>query len=96
MFADKCVLVDVSGTDPLDGIRHDVAGVPGHALAIRAGAKHTKYGVMAANQGKEFFPFVVETSGGLGRDALRLLDLVSLDRGIVPQFLSQDDKSTVS
>jgi hypothetical protein len=24
-------------------------------LAIRAGAKHTKYGVMAANQGKEFF-----------------------------------------
>ena len=73
VFADKCVLVDVSGTDPLDGIRHDVAGVPGHALAIRAGAKHTKYGVMAANQGKEFFPFVVETSGGLGRDALRLL-----------------------
>jgi hypothetical protein len=93
--------VDVSGTDPLiPSIRHDVAGhgVPGHALAIRAGAKHTKYGMMAANQlqGKEFFPVVVETFGGLGRDALRLLDLVSLDRGIVPQFLSQDDKSTVS
>ncbi len=39
------------------------------------------YGVMAANQGKEFFPFVfvAETFGGLGRDALRLLDLVSME-----------------
>jgi hypothetical protein len=28
------------------------------------------YGVMGTNQGKEFFPFVVETFGGLGRDAI--------------------------
>jgi hypothetical protein len=42
----------VTGIDPLiPSIRHDEAGVLGHALAIRAGAKHTKYGMMAANQG---------------------------------------------
>jgi hypothetical protein len=28
---------------------------------------------------EEFFPFVVESFGGLGKDALKLLDLVSLE-----------------
>jgi hypothetical protein len=43
-------------------------------LAVREGAKRTwsKYGVMAEIQGKEFFPFVVESFGGLGKDAVRL------------------------
>jgi len=80
VFADKSVLADVSGTDPLiPSLRHDVAGILGHALAVRAGAKRTKYGVMAEIQGKEFFPFVVESFGGMGKDALKLLDLVSLE-----------------
>jgi hypothetical protein len=36
VFAAKSVLVDVSGTDPLiPSLRHDVAGIPGHALAVR-------------------------------------------------------------
>ena len=52
VFADKCVLVDVSGTDPLDGIRHDVAGVPGHAESrfgrVRRRQAHQEW-VMAAN-----------------------------------------------
>ncbi len=34
---------------------------------------------MAEIQGKEFFRFVVESFGGLGKDALKLLDLVSLE-----------------
>ena len=56
VFADKSVLVDVSGTDLLiPSIRHDVAGIPGHAMAVRAGAKRTKHGVMAEIQGKEFY-----------------------------------------
>ena len=76
VFADKSVLADVSGTDPLiPSLRQDVAGIPGHALAVRAGAKRTKYGVMAEIQGKEFFPFVVESVGGLANDALKLSDL---------------------
>ena len=66
VFAAKSVLVDVSGADPLiPSLRQDVAGIPGHALAVRAGAKRTKYGVMAEIQGKEFFPIVVESFGGL-------------------------------
>ncbi len=53
VFADKSVLVDISGTDPLaPSIRRSVAGVPGRALAIRD--KRSKYGVMAA----EGFSFV--------------------------------------
>jgi hypothetical protein len=43
------------------------------AMAVRAGAKRTKYGVM------EFFPFVLESFGVCGKDALKLLDLVSLE-----------------
>ncbi len=92
-FADKSVLVDVSGTDPLiPSLRQDVAGIPGHALAVRAGAKRTKYGVMAEVQGKEFFPFVVESFGGLGKDALKMC----VARGIIPRFIRQDDETAVS
>ena len=52
-------------------------------------AKHTKYGVMAANQGKEFFQIVVKSFGSLRRDALRLLDLIGFGGGIVPQAYQQ-------
>ena len=78
--------MDVSGTAPLiPSLRHDVAGIPGHALPVRAGAKRTKYGVMAEIQGKEFFPFVVESFVRLG-----------VARGIIPRFLCQDDETALS
>ena len=69
VFATEAVLVDVSGTDTLaPSIRGDVAGPPGQALKIRAGAKSSKYGEMAAEQGKQFLPlFCVDPFGGLGR-----------------------------
>ena len=80
VFAAKAVLVDVSGTDPLaPSIRRSVVGAPGQALKIRAGAKYSKYRELAAEQGKEFFPFCIESFGGLGEEALSLLDLVALE-----------------
>ena len=56
-----------------------MAGVPGQALKIRAGAKRSKYRELAAEQGKEFLPFCIESFGGLGEEALKLLDLVALE-----------------
>lgn len=80
VFAAESRLVDVSGTDPLaPSIRRAVAGIPGQALKIRAGEKFSKYRDMAAALGKEFFPFAVESYGGLGEEALKLLDLVALE-----------------
>ena len=79
VLAAEAVLVDVSGTDPLaPSIRRAVAGTPGHALKIRAGAKRSKYGEMAA-EAREFLPFCIESYGGLGEEALKLLDLVALE-----------------
>ena len=80
VFATEGVLVDVSGTDPLSpSIRQSVAGAPGQTLKIRAGAKRSKYRELAAEQGKEFLPFCIESFGGLGEEALKLLDLVALE-----------------
>jgi hypothetical protein len=81
VFAEKSVLVDVSGTDPLiPSIPHDVAGIPSHALAIRAGAKHTNYG-----QG------VFSIFGGnfrwLGEGCPQTVEL-GFAGGIVPRFAS--------
>jgi hypothetical protein len=96
VFAAKSVLVDVSGTDPLiPSLRQDVAGIPGHALAVRAGAKRTKYGMMAEIQGKEFFPFVVESFGCLGERCPQTVRL-GVARGIIPRVLCQDDETAVS
>jgi hypothetical protein len=42
-----------------------------------ATAKRTKYAAIASRHDAELIPFVVETCGGLGPDAMALLDVIS-------------------
>jgi hypothetical protein len=42
-----------------------------------AGEKRRKYAAIASRHDAELIPFVVETCGGLGQDAIALLDVIS-------------------
>lgn len=80
VFFDKSRFTDLSGIHPLaPTYREQVAGVPGHALTIRESYKTGKYRSYAESQGKDFLAFGIESFGGLGKDALKLLDLVALE-----------------
>jgi hypothetical protein len=61
-------------------------------LASSTGAKRTKYAVIANCHDAELIPFVVESCGGLGRDAIALLDVIS---GAASEHLSFSSPGSV-
>ena len=73
------ILTDVVVSHPLAPSHFSVAAVD--HLAIAAGAaegKVIKYADVASTQAAQFIPFSVESTGGIGPDASRLIDLLSL------------------
>ena len=58
------------------------------------GRKRKKYAAIASRHDAELLPFVVETCGGLGPDALALLDLISGAASEHLSLWSQEDAAT--
>jgi hypothetical protein len=73
-------LFDVSGTHPAaQSYRVNNARHPGAAIVARARSKNNKYLAYASNLGARFVPFVIDTYGWLGKDALRLVKDIEND-----------------
>lgn len=73
------LLTDVVVSHPLAPSHVADAAVDHLAIAAAAAdGKATKYKDVASTQMAEFIPFSVETTGGIGADAARLIDLLSL------------------
>ena len=73
-------MIDLSGIHPLaPSYKDQVVGVPGHAPTIRENAKSSKYCTFAKSQGKEFSAFGIESYGGLGKGAQKVLELIGLE-----------------
>ena len=94
---DQRLYVDVTVTRPTMAtlLQHPrVALRPLVSAEVRARAKHAKYGEIAKLNGYDLYPFAVETYGGLGVEAQRLLMLLSQhSRELSPkQFLAHAPK----
>jgi hypothetical protein len=72
----RSLAVDVVITSPTAATwrRGAANGPPGWAAAGAARRKRLHYGPMCAALGKDFLPFAMETSGGLGPEALQILE----------------------
>ena len=71
------VLVDVSGTHPhCASYRVKAIRDPGSAVVGRETTKHTKYDAYATSARAGFVPFVLDTYGRLGKEALAFIDLI--------------------
>jgi len=88
--------VDVTVTRPTNATnmqvgKQKVRTTPGHSTHARSRAKHRKYDAIATCNQYQFIPFTMETYGGLGDEALELLDILSKhtkDEYSERQFLS--------
>ena len=54
---------------PYYAISTNIASTPLGTARFREVAKHSKYDKQAKSEGASFFPFVMETYGGLGKEA---------------------------
>jgi hypothetical protein len=86
--ADKTIFIDVSIVHAVTGEQRSLttrANQGGAAAARREYEKHRKYGACPAPA--KFFPVVFETTGRLGRDAIKCLRLLAEDRPLSVSML---------
>jgi len=77
VYPGRHVLTDVAVVHPL-GVYGCERPANSTATAKKmATAKRRKYAAIASRHDAELIPFVVETCGGLGKDAIALLDVIS-------------------
>ena len=77
-FPSRCVHLDGSITHPAATTYAPMASkTPLVAAKNREGMKHSKYDLIAANEKSSFVPFVMETFGGFGGEALNFLKQIS-------------------
>jgi len=77
VYPGRHVLTDVAVVHPL-GVHGCERPENSTATAKKmASAKRTKYAAVASRHDAELIPFVVETCGGLSKDAIALLDVIS-------------------
>ena len=79
-FTTDVSLMDVQVTHPAApyyAISTNIAPTPLGTARSREVAKHTKYDKQAKKEGASFYPFVMETYGGLGKEAGVLVQKIS-------------------
>jgi hypothetical protein len=76
VYPGQHVLTDVAVVHPGAHARRQPENSTATAKKM-AGEKRTKYAAIASRHDAELIPFVVETCGGLGPDAMALLDVIS-------------------
>jgi hypothetical protein len=77
VYPGQHVLTDVAVVHPLGSHgRNNPINSTATAKKV-ATAKRSKYAAIASRHDAELLPFVVETCGGLGQDAIALLDVIS-------------------
>jgi hypothetical protein len=79
VFPGQHILTDVVISHPLCP-SHITAASKKHIVTAEQAEqrKHVKYHQIAEHQHARFLPFSVETTGGMGRDAVELVDQISL------------------
>jgi len=79
-FTSDISLMDVQITHPAApyyAISTNIASTPLGTARSREIAKHSKYDKQAKSEGASFYPFVMETYGGLGKEASVFVQKVS-------------------
>ncbi len=79
-FTSDISLMDAQITHPAApyyAISTNIASTPLGTARSREVAKHAKYDKQAKKEGASFYPFVMETYGGLGREANVLIQKIS-------------------
>jgi hypothetical protein len=76
VYPGQHVLTDVAIVHPGAHARNQPANSTATAKKAATG-KRTRYAAIASRHDAELIPFVVETCGGLGKDAIALLDVIS-------------------
>jgi hypothetical protein len=77
VYPGRHVLTDVAVVHSLAANSREQPKNSTAAAKDMAGAKRRKYAAIASRHDAELIPFVVETCGGLGQDAMVLLDVIS-------------------
>jgi hypothetical protein len=77
VYPGRHVITDVAVVHSLGAYARARPEHPTLAAKDGAGAKRRKYAAIASRHDAELIPFVVETCGGLGPDAIALLDVIS-------------------
>ena len=83
------VLIDVSGTHPhCASYRDNAVRDSGSAIVARESTKHAKYDAYAASAQADFVPFVLDTYGRLGDEALAFVDRILAEsyHGVVSPY----------
>jgi hypothetical protein len=77
VYPGQYVLTDVAVVHPLSAHGRRQPNTPTACVKSVQAAKRSKYAAIARHHDAEFIPVVVETCGGLGSDAIALLDVIS-------------------
>ena len=79
-------MVDVSVIHPAAVTYIDHAQRPLGAAAFREREKETKYATLIAEEKAEFVPFVMESTGALGRQAKQFLEKLVISLNLTREF----------
>jgi len=79
-------MVDVSVIHPAAVTYIDHAQRPLGAAAFREREKETKYATLIADEKAEFVPFVMESTGALGRQAKQFLEKLVISLNLTREF----------
>ena len=72
----ETVLVDLSGTHPLSPSLISSQNTSQSAIERRAASKTSKYRQHCAALGARFIPFILDSYGSIGVEALRFIDVI--------------------
>ena len=89
-FTSDISLMDVQITHPAApyyAISTNIASTPLGTARSREIAKHSKYDKQAKSEGASFYPFVMETYGGLGKEASLYRKFPNCTLKVVPSRL---------